>query len=79
MDGDFIMGTMELKFSGLLSFDHCKNVYMLKAEIKKAAAIIQDVPSESEIVFNKGGSIIFQVDAKDKDDYKYYKSRGFVR
>ena len=52
---------------------------MLKAEIKKAAAIIQDVPSESEIVFNKGGSIIFQVDAKDKDDYKYYKSRGFVR
>ena len=73
------MGTMELKFSGLLSFDHCKTRDELRAAINKTAAIIQDVPSESEIVFNKGGSIIFQVDAKDKDDYKYYKSRGFVR
>ena len=79
MDGDFIMGTMELKFSGLLSFDHCKDVHELKYAINNVAAIIKDVPSESEIVFNKGGSIIFQVDAKDKDDYKYYKSRGFVR
>ena len=60
MDGDFIMGTMELKFSGLLSFDHCKDVYELKDAINNVAAIIKDVPSESEIVFNKGGSIIFK-------------------
>ena len=69
--------TMELIFRGKHSFDDCdsKNDFIKRCdEIKDR---FEKLPEEAEITNHNDDYIFFSVEAKDKDDVKYYKRKGF--
>jgi hypothetical protein len=73
MDGDCVMGKMELTIQCQWIFNNFKT----KSDLIYA---LKDIPEEAKIVSSNGVDYVtFQVQANDKDDYKYYKSKGFQR
>ena len=69
--------TMELTFRGKHSFDNCNT----KGEFMERCDELKDwfdtIPEEAVIENTEDDYISFYVDAKDKDDVKYYKRKGF--
>jgi hypothetical protein len=68
---------MELTFRGKHSFDDCSS----KNDLIKRCDEIQDwfekLPEEMEVFNTDDDYLTFSVEAKDKDDVKYYKRKGF--
>lgn len=73
------MRNMELTVRGKWVFDNCKNKKEMVEALDSFKEYIKNIPSEAKIVHNSDDYVVFQVEAKDKDDYKYYKQRGFIR
>lgn len=70
---------LELTVRGKWIFDGCSNKAEMLEALNHQKEFIKDIPDEAKITHNEDDYIIFEVEAKDKDDFKYYKKKGFVR
>ena len=73
---------MQKSYSIIEIFDGVKNLNDLQRAISKLAEIRNTVPEESQVRLAINGSyfkLVFEVSPKDKDDRKYYQSKGFSR
>jgi hypothetical protein len=68
---------MELTFRGKHAFDSCKSKDDLIQKCRFLISKFKELPEETKIDNNDDDYIFFSVEAKDKDDVKYYKSKGF--
>ena len=69
---------MELDIRGKNIFGNSKNVSEMISCLHDMETMLRDIPPEATLTFNQDDYLTFSVEAKDKDDVKYY-SRGSCR
>ena len=68
---------MELTFRGKNAFDDCHTKEDLIQTCDVYKKLFEKLPEETHIENSNEDYIFFSVEAKDKDDVKYYKRKGF--
>ena len=69
--------TMEQSFRGSNAFDDCNTKEELIKRCDLYKKLFEKLPEETRITNSNEDYIFFTVEAKDKDDIKYYKRKGF--
>tara|TARA_R100001224_G_C3925593_1_gene116862 strand:- start:1 stop:228 length:228 start_codon:yes stop_codon:yes gene_type:complete len=69
--------TMQQTFRGKHAFDNCHTKEDLIKTCDLYKNLFEKLPEETHIENSNEDYIFFSVEAKDKDDVKYYKRKGF--